>query len=72
MAELATPSAAAISTGNTGTTTLPATSHKVKPEKPDEEKYQAELAAAEKENAVVMEAYVRYHLPAYTLPATRP
>jgi hypothetical protein len=42
------------------TTDLPVTSeHKVRPTKPDEEAYKAELAKAEKEHAAVQEKLVR-------------
>ena len=49
MAELATPSAAQISTSGAAKTAPKQTSSVVKPEKPDEEAYKAELAKAEKD-----------------------
>jgi hypothetical protein len=58
MADLATPSAAAMSTGNSGTEDLSATAHKVKPDRPDEEKYKEDLGKAEKENSLAQEKYV--------------
>ena len=58
MAELATPSAATMSTSNTESEALPATTHKAKPDRPDEEKYKQDLARAEKENSLAQEKYV--------------
>jgi hypothetical protein len=49
MAELATPSAAQISTSGAAKTAPKQTSSVVKPEKPDEENYKSELAKAEKD-----------------------
>jgi hypothetical protein len=49
MADLATPSAAQISTSGAAKTAPKQTSAVVKPEKPDEEAYKAELAKAEKD-----------------------
>lgn len=58
MADLATPSAATMSTVNAGADRVDDKSSKVKPEKPDEEKYKADLAKAEKEHAAVQERLV--------------
>ncbi|KAI9871105.1 MAG: hypothetical protein M1830_003307 [Pleopsidium flavum] len=55
MADLATPSAATMSTVNAGADRVDDKTSKIKPEKPDEEKYKADLAKAEKEHAAVQE-----------------
>ena len=59
MAELATPSAAQISTSGAAKTAPKQTSSVVKPEKPDEENYKSELAKAEKELKAAEERMVR-------------
>ena len=59
MADLATPSAAQISTSGAAKTAPKPTSTVVKPEKPDEEAYKAELAKAEKELKAAEERMVR-------------
>ncbi len=59
MADLATPSAATMSTVNAGADRVDDKPSKVKPEKPDEEKYKVDLAKAEKEHAAVQERLVR-------------
>jgi hypothetical protein len=46
------------STGKPGAERVDDKSSKVKPEKPDEEKYKADLAKAEKEHAAVQERLV--------------
>lgn len=59
MADLATPSAAAISTMDAKADT-PATKTQVtKPERPDEDTYKKSLAEAEKELAAIQEKQVR-------------
>lgn len=63
MADVATLSAATMST--TGTSTPPIGSQKAKPEKPDEAKYKDDLAKAEKELATALEKLVSLSLPAY-------
>ncbi len=67
MAELATPSAATMSTSNAAEapSTAPAAdkTQKVKPERPDEEEFKADLAKAEKEHAAVQERLVGNMLP---------
>ncbi|KAI9893952.1 MAG: hypothetical protein M1814_005505 [Vezdaea aestivalis] len=55
MADFATPSAASIATGSVVPEKTVAPGHKVKPEKPDEELYKAELAKAEKDHAAAQE-----------------
>jgi len=59
MAELATPSAAQISTSGAAKTAPKQTSSVVKPEKPDEESYKSELAKAEKDLKAAEERMVR-------------
>ena len=65
MADVATPSAATMAaTDTTASTASTASASKtkqqfVKPEKPDEEQYKAELAKAEKEHAASQERLVR-------------
>jgi hypothetical protein len=54
MADVATPSAAAIATGDSSAKKTAV----VKPEKPDEEKYRKDLAEAEKAHKKSQEAYV--------------
>ena len=57
MADVATPSAIDMSLGTTNSDNIEKT-HKSRPEKPDEEKYKAELAKAEKEHAAAQEKLV--------------
>lgn len=59
MAELATPSAAQISTSGAAKTAPKGTTSVVKPEKPDEEVYKAELAKADKDLKAAEERMVR-------------
>jgi hypothetical protein len=59
MADLATPSAAQISTSGAAKTAPKQNSSVVKPEKPDEEAYKAELAKAEKDLKAAEERMVR-------------
>ena len=59
MADLATPSAAQIGTSGAAKTAPKQASAVVKPEKPDEEAYKAELAKAEKELKAAEERMVR-------------
>lgn len=58
MAELATPSAAQISTSGAAKT-APKNAPVAKPEKPDEEAYKSELAKAEKDLKAAEERMVR-------------
>lgn len=63
MADLATPSAATMSTVNAGADPAPSTDDKKKekvekPEKPDEAEYKENLSKAEKDHAAVMEKMV--------------
>ena len=65
MADVATPSAVDMATSNIKpdrqeTTEKP---EKKRPEKPDEEKYKADLAKAEKEHSTSQEALVCLHRP---------
>lgn len=46
------------STDATASSPAPTSDRKMKPEKPDEEKYKADLAEAEKEHAAVMDRLV--------------
>ena len=62
MADLATPSAAIISTIDAGSEPSQKPS-KAKPEKPDEQKYKESLAKAQKEHAVAQEKVVRLSDP---------
>lgn len=62
MADIATPSAATMSTINAGSESVAERVPKTKPEKPDEQKYKESLAKAEAEYAVAQEEFVR--LPA--------
>ena len=57
MADIATPSAATMSTIDAGAESVTKT-QKAKPEKPDEQKYKEDLAKAEKEHAVAQEKVV--------------
>lgn len=57
MAELATPSAATISTIDAGSEPSQKT-QKTKPEKPDEQKYRENLGKAQKEHAAAQEKVV--------------
>ena len=57
MADIATPSAATISTIDAGAEPAQK-SQKSKPEKPDEQKYKEDLAKAEKEHAASQEKVV--------------
>lgn len=70
MADLATPSAATMSTVNAGADPVPTSTDdskkkdKVeKPEKPDEAEFKATVAKAEKEHAAVMEKMVTPRAP---------
>lgn len=58
MADLATPSAASISTIDAGAEPSPK-AQKSKPEKPDEQAYQESLTKAEKEHKAAQEKVVR-------------
>ena len=58
MADVATPSAMAISTSDAGTTPASKT-HKARPEKPDEAAYKDNLAKAEKAYLATQEKFVR-------------
>ena len=57
MADVATPSAIDMSMGTTNADSADKP-QKSRPEKPDEEKYKADLAKAEKEHAVAQEKLV--------------
>ena len=57
MADMATPSAAAISTMDAGSEPLQK-SQKSKPEKPDEQQYKESLGRAQKEHAAAQERVV--------------
>ncbi|KAL9596743.1 MAG: hypothetical protein Q9179_004505 [Wetmoreana sp. 5 TL-2023] len=57
MADLATPSAATMSTIDAGSEPVGVKSHKSKPEKPDEQQYRESLAKAEKEYAAAQEKF---------------
>jgi len=57
MAEVGTPSAADISTS--ASTPAVEKQEKVRPTKPDEEKYKSDLAKAEKEHSTAQEKLVR-------------
>lgn len=59
MADLATPSAAQISTSGAAKTAPKQTTSVVKPEKPDEDNYKSELAKAEKDLKAAEERMVR-------------
>lgn len=61
MADIATPSAATISTINAGSepSQKPQKAKPEKPEKPDEQKYKENLAKAQKEHAAAQERVVR-------------
>ena len=61
MADIATPSAATMSTIDAGAEPSPKL-QKSRPEKPDEEKYQEILARAEKEHKAAQEKVVRFLL----------
>ena len=58
MADLATPSAATMSTIDAGSEPSPKP-QKIKPEKPDEQKYKESLGKAQKEHAASQERVVR-------------
>lgn len=58
MADLATPSAAIMSTIDAGSEPTPEKGHKIKPDKPDEQLYKESLAKAEKEYAAAQEKFV--------------
>ena len=58
MADLATPSAADMSTSTTSPTTSKTKTQVVKPEKPDEEQYKKDLARAEKEHGASQDTLV--------------
>ncbi|KAL8638307.1 MAG: hypothetical protein Q9228_004535 [Teloschistes exilis] len=57
MADLATPSAATMSTIDAGSEPTPEKGHKIKPDKPDEQLYKESLAKAEKEYAAAQEKF---------------
>jgi len=57
MADVATPASIDMALGTTNDSNAEKT-HKSKPEKPDEEKYKADLAKAEKEHAASQERLV--------------
>ncbi len=57
-ADSATASADTMSTGNPAVDRVDDKTSKVKPEKPDEEKYKVDLAKAEKDHAAVQESLV--------------
>ena len=59
MADVATPAAIDMALGTTNADNAE-TTHKSKPEKPDEEKYKVDLAKAEKEHAASQEKLVRF------------
>ena len=58
MAEVATPAAIDMSMGTSNTDNVEKPQAKSKPEKPDEEKYKADLATAEKDHAASQEKLV--------------
>lgn len=58
MADIATPSAATMSTIEAGSEPVAEKAHKSKPEKPDEQKYKESLTKAEKEHAAAQEKFV--------------
>lgn len=58
MADIATPSAATMSTIDAGSEPVVDKAHKAKPEKPDEQKYKESLAKAEKEYVAAQEKFV--------------
>ncbi len=58
MADIATPSAAAMSTMDAGSEPISDKTQKVKPEKPDEAQYKENLSKAEKEHAAAQEKFV--------------
>ncbi|KAL8855606.1 MAG: hypothetical protein Q9178_007754 [Gyalolechia marmorata] len=57
MADLATPSAATMSTIDAGSEPTAEKAHKTKPERPDEEQYKESLAKAEKDYAAAQEKF---------------
>ncbi|KAL9602219.1 MAG: hypothetical protein Q9219_001943 [cf. Caloplaca sp. 3 TL-2023] len=57
MADIATPSAATMSTLDAGSEPAPDKAHKAKPEKPDEQQYKESLEKAEKEYAAAQERF---------------
>ena len=59
MADLATPSAATMSTIDAGSEPAAEKAHKTKPERPDEEQYKESLTKAEKDYAAAQEKFVR-------------
>ena len=65
MADLATPSAATISTIDAGSEPVQK-GQKTKPEKPDDQKYKESLGKAQKEHAAAQERVVRLSNPART------
>ena len=69
MADVATTSAIDMSLGTTDTDNVEK-NHKSRPEKPDEEKYKAELAKAEKEYAAAQEKLVCFYTISCLDPAT--
>lgn len=62
MADIATPSAATMSTIDAGSEPSQKP-QKMKPEKPDEQKYRENLAKAQKEHAAAQERVVRLSNP---------
>lgn len=58
MADIATRSAAVMSTIDAGSEPAPDKTQKTKPEKPDEAQYKESLAKAEKEQAAAQEKFV--------------
>ena len=69
MADIATPSAATMSTIDAGSEPSQKP-QKMKPEKPDEQKYRENLAKAQKEHAAAQERVVRLSNP--TVPTLEP
>lgn len=59
MADIATPSAATMSTIDAGSEPAPEKASKARPERPDEQQYKESLAKAEKDYAAAQEKFVR-------------
>lgn len=59
MADVATPSAATMSTIDAGSEPAPNKATKTRPERPDEQQYKESLAKAEKDYAAAQEKFVR-------------
>ncbi len=73
MADIATPSAATMSTMDPGSEPAPEKVSKARPERPDEQQYKESLAKAEKEYAAAQEKFVRLFFCAFhTNHADRP